>query len=61
MSSLENAWNPERLLEEKSVLVVPGDQFGMDGWLRIGYGGEANEIERGLARIQEALDADNRQ
>ena len=27
-----------RLREEESVLVVPGDQFGMDGFLRLGVG-----------------------
>ena len=27
-----------RLREEKSVLVVPGDHFGMDGYLRLGFG-----------------------
>jgi aspartate/methionine/tyrosine aminotransferase len=34
-SSLEVA---ERLRKEKSVLVVPGSQMGMDGYLRIGIG-----------------------
>ncbi len=29
-----------RLRVEKSVLVVPGDHFGMDGYLRIGFGDE---------------------
>lgn len=40
-----------RLLEEHSVLVVPGDHFGLDGWLRVGFGGEMAVIERGLSRI----------
>ena len=29
----------ERLRDEQSVLVVPGDHFEMDGYLRIGFGG----------------------
>ncbi len=45
----------ERLLREKSVLVVPGDHFGMDGWLRIGFGSETEQLEAGLIRIQELL------
>ncbi len=47
----------ERLLAEKSVLVVPGDHFGMDHWLRIGFGGEAEHIEAGLQRIGESLES----
>jgi len=44
-----------RLREEKSVLVVPGDHFGMDGYLRLGFG-EAPEYNRaGLDRLKELL------
>jgi hypothetical protein len=44
-----------RLREEKSVLVVPGDHFGMDGYLRLGFG-EAPEYNRaGLDRVKELL------
>ena len=44
-----------RLREEKSVLVVPGDHFGMDGYLRLGFG-EAPEYNRaGLDRLRELL------
>lgn len=46
----------ERLRVEKSVLVVPGDHYDMDGWLRIGFGGEAEELEAGLQRVHELLD-----
>jgi aspartate/methionine/tyrosine aminotransferase len=45
----------ERLRIEKSLLVVPGDHFGMDGWIRIGFGDQTNEIEEGLKRIDELL------
>jgi hypothetical protein len=45
----------ERLRVEKSLLLVPGDHFGMDGWLRVGYGEDTELLERGLVRIQEML------
>jgi aspartate/methionine/tyrosine aminotransferase len=44
-----------RLREEKGVLIVPGDQFGMDGYLRIGYGGPAGQLLEGLGRLEELL------
>ena len=47
----------ERLRVEKDLLLVPGDHFGMDGWLRVGYGEDTDLLERGLARIHELLDA----
>jgi hypothetical protein len=45
-----------RLRDEKSVLVVPGDHFGMDGYLRIGFGSEPGELHAGLASIDSLLD-----
>ena len=47
----------ERLRDERSVLVVPGDQFGMDGYLRIGLGNEPGELKAGLARMDRVLDS----
>ena len=44
-----------RLREQKSVLIVPGDHFGMDGYLRIGFGDEAGYMRQGLNRLQELL------
>ena len=35
-----------RLREEKSVLIVPGDHFGMDGYLRLGFGSHPNTPAR---------------
>ena len=32
---------------EKSVLIVPGDHFGMDGYLRIGFGDEPDYLRSG--------------
>src|SRR5918993_4053651 len=41
----------ERLREERSVLVVPGDFFDMDGYLRIGFGSEPAYLASALALI----------
>jgi aspartate/methionine/tyrosine aminotransferase len=46
----------ERLLKEKSTLVVPGDHFGMDGYLRIGYGPPEEYLTAGLTRIDELVE-----
>jgi len=40
-----------RLRVEHSVLIVPGDHFGMDGHLRLGFGEEESYLRSGLARI----------
>jgi hypothetical protein len=40
-----------RLRKEHSVLVVPGDHFKMDGYLRIGIGLERGALEAGLLRL----------
>jgi aspartate/methionine/tyrosine aminotransferase len=44
-----------RLRDEASVLVVPGDQFGMDGYLRLGVGERTDRLREGLARLQALL------
>ena len=46
----------ERLRIEKSTLIVPGDHFLLDGYIRIGYGGEASCLRNGLKRVGELLD-----
>ncbi|HET6266811.1 MAG TPA: aminotransferase class I/II-fold pyridoxal phosphate-dependent enzyme [Acidobacteriota bacterium] len=45
----------DKLLHEKSVLIVPGDHFGMDHYLRIGFGPPAGYLRAGLNRINECL------
>jgi len=45
----------EKLIREKSVIIVPGDQLGLDGYLRFGFGDEEPYLRAGLARIGEAL------
>ena len=44
-----------RLREEKSVLVVPGDHFGMDGYLRLGFGEEPGYLREGLNRVRACI------
>ena len=45
----------EKLRVEKDVLVVPGDHFGMDRYLRIGFGPPRAELEAALDRVAEAF------
>ena len=45
----------ERLRDEQSLLIVPGDQFGMDGFVRIGLGNEPADLKAGLERMDDVL------
>jgi aspartate/methionine/tyrosine aminotransferase len=45
-----------RLREEKSVLVVPGDHFGMDHYVRIGFGYDRENLTKGLELFSELLE-----
>ena len=45
----------DRLRDEKSVLIVPGDHFGMDQHLRISFGLPKDYLRTGLERIWEIL------
>jgi aspartate/methionine/tyrosine aminotransferase len=45
----------ERLIDEKSVYIVPGDHFGMDHYLRISFGVPDDYLEAGLERIHELI------
>lgn len=44
-----------RLRKEKSVFIMDGDCFGMDGYIRIGFGPEKEYLEAGLQRIDQFL------
>ena len=44
-----------RLRETASVLVAPGAHFGLDGYLRIGFGGDAPALRTGLERLGRLL------
>ena len=46
----------EQLRTEMDLLVVPGDHFGMDGFLRLGFGPPAEELSEALSRLAEAFD-----
>ncbi len=51
-----NSWElAERLRKEKSVMIVPGDHFGMDGYMRIGTGPPTDYLLAGLNRVDELL------
>ncbi len=52
MNSTELA---HRLRTEKSTLLVPGDHFGMDGYVRIGIGPPTDYLLKGLDRFDELL------
>ena len=45
----------DRLLKEKSVLIVPGDHFGMDSFVRISYGLPHDYLTSALDRIHELI------
>jgi aspartate/methionine/tyrosine aminotransferase len=44
-----------RLRVEKSVLIVPGDHFGMDHYLRLGFGDNPDHLTQGLSRLHDLL------
>jgi aspartate/methionine/tyrosine aminotransferase len=46
-----------RLIEEKGTLLTPGWCFGMEGFLRIGYGCKTHTLETGLSRIKDFLNS----
>ncbi len=45
----------ERLRDEQDVLIVPGAHFGMDPYIRIGYGLPEAELVEALDRIRRTL------
>jgi len=44
-----------RLRETKSVMVVPGDHFGMDHHLRLGFGDAPDYLRAALARLGQGI------
>ena len=44
-----------RIKDEQSVLLAPGDVYGMDGYFRVGIGAPAHVLENGLDRVQSFL------
>jgi len=47
----------ERIRAEQSVLLVPGDMFGLRKGLRFGFGYDIGHTMKGLARVDETLSA----
>jgi len=45
----------ERLMREKSVLIIPGDHFGLDQHLRISFGLPPDYLRAGLDRIHQLI------
>jgi aspartate/methionine/tyrosine aminotransferase len=46
----------ERLRDEKSVLLVPGDHFAMDRYIRIGFGDHPGQLSAALELVADLLD-----
>jgi aspartate aminotransferase len=44
------------VLKKALVVTVPGKEFGMEGYLRLSYSGNANEITEGMDRMKWVLD-----
>lgn len=44
-----------KLLKEKSVLIIPGDHFGLDKYLRVSYGLPHDYLNAGLSRIGDVI------
>jgi aspartate/methionine/tyrosine aminotransferase len=44
-----------RLRRDKSVLIVPGDHFGMDGYLRFGFGDRPEHLRAALDRVRDGI------
>jgi aspartate/methionine/tyrosine aminotransferase len=45
----------ERLIREKSVLIIPGDHFGVDHFLRVSFGLPHDYLQPALDRIHELI------
>lgn len=45
-----------RVVDEESVVLAPGNAFGLPGRFRIGYGLPRSELDEGLARLGDFLD-----
>lgn len=47
----------DRLMKEKSVLIIPGEHFGMESYFRIGFGYEREGLINGLSRVSELIES----
>jgi aspartate/methionine/tyrosine aminotransferase len=55
-SSINSTEFAKTLRTEMDLLVVPGDHFGMDHYLRLGFGPPPAELEEALDRLAVAFD-----
>ncbi len=46
-----------KLIQDKGVLLMPGDAFDMEGYVRIGFANNTEVLKIGLAKISELLEA----
>ncbi|UCC72202.1 MAG: aminotransferase class I/II-fold pyridoxal phosphate-dependent enzyme [Gemmatimonadota bacterium] len=53
--SINSSELAQRLKDEQSVLIVPGDHFNMDGYMRIGYGVPRPQLIEALDRIETVI------
>jgi aspartate/methionine/tyrosine aminotransferase len=44
-----------RLLDDFGVLVAPGEYFGSPGYVRVGFGGSADQLDQGFGRLRMGL------
>lgn len=44
-----------RLREERGIMLLPGDVYGLDGYIRIGIGAPGDHLEAGLERLSDYL------
>jgi aspartate/methionine/tyrosine aminotransferase len=52
----DSAHMAEELRVKKSVLLVAGEQVGMEGFVRFGFGGDPAQLQKALGRIDEWLE-----
>jgi aspartate/methionine/tyrosine aminotransferase len=56
-AGLRDGGNSARMAEDlrvnKNVLLVPGEQMGMESYIRLGYGGDPQKLQLALARVAE--------
>jgi aspartate/methionine/tyrosine aminotransferase len=45
----------EKVRAEHSVLLVPGEHFGLPGYLRLGFGNDLHDLEQALAETERGL------
>ena len=45
----------QKILQDKNILIVAGDDYGMDNYIRIGLGIEIEKLEIALAKVAEVI------